>query len=251
MKTQTTLTICTLALLFFACQTGPEEPAAPAVELQCEPYRNMIEAPNLYGVFAQIDQQKIKIGECRNCRPIPPDSLPAYHMPDDARSALGGTEGNRGHCFYADNQKDTVTFHFAFQTDSAAPLHYHRLARYYDHRLYLLRPATKDALVGAYTYESDSLSIVLFIGLRERNLQGEYFQVAGPLPPEESLTQHLPFMSPQSIDSFQLDMTNLTLESAYGPGAFYRKNGVLTLELRLEEVLRGVERLRLKRMGKE
>ncbi len=251
MKTRTTLTICTLALLLLACQPEPGEPTALAVELQCEPYREMTGAANLYGVFAQIDQQKIKIGECRNCRPIPPDSLSAFQMPDDARSAVGGAGGDRGHYFYADNQRDTVTFHFAFQTNPAAPLHYHRMARYYDARLYLLRPTNKDALVGTYTYGSDSLSIVLFIGMRDRNLRGEYFQVAGPLPPEASLTQHLPFMSPQSIDSFQLDMTNLTFESAYGPGAFFRENGALTLELRLKEALRGPERLRLERMGKD
>jgi len=75
-----------------------------SIAFQCEQLFSET-GDTLYGVYAVIEDYKIKLAETNPCEAISPDRFGELQIPSDALAAVGGkTEENSGAYFYAERE---------------------------------------------------------------------------------------------------------------------------------------------------
>jgi hypothetical protein len=219
-----------LLLLFFAaCKRDAKQADTPDwsainIQLTCTELEGSEHAP-LYAVYLQVGDRKTKIAEIHStCDDITRDEFSAYEIPEAALGAVGGWWAGAGDYFYVIPENDKVTVYqgSADEMQEAPGYNYQVIAAYDGKKFSVTLPTYKSDLVGLYAMNGTEKSWVLFVGLHEDTLQGQFFEAAGPLPPDGQLVHFLPTLKPVSLPDIALNTSDLSFRSAIGKGRFER-----------------------------
>ncbi|MBX2927346.1 MAG: hypothetical protein KF852_05875 [Saprospiraceae bacterium] len=221
-----------LLLLLFsaACKRDAKPPeetpdwSAVTIQLTCTQLEGSDDAP-LYAVYLQVGDRKTKIAEIHStCDAITQEEFSAYEIPETAFAAVGGWWAGAGDYFYVipENGKVLVFQGSADEMQEAPGYNYQAIATYDGKKFSVTLPTYKSDLVGLYALDGAEKSWVLFVGLHEDTLQGQFFEADGHLPPAEQLVHFLPTLQPVPLPDIALNTTDLSFQSAIGKGRFER-----------------------------
>jgi hypothetical protein len=215
-------------ILAWSCRPEVRQPKSPAftVSFTCESMDSDPESPAT-SVFAIINESKAKIAEIDNCSSIFPDSYEQFHIPDSALAAAGGWRTGGGDFFYAVQEDDKIVVYRASIDDNGLEntYRYRPVASFANGRFSIEIPPGKADLAGTYIFQSPDSAWVLFLGMKDEELEGQFFEIEGALPPANQLTQFLPAFEPVLLDSFRVDVKSLAFTSKIGPGKFRQEDG--------------------------
>lgn len=180
-----------------------------------------------YAVYLQVKDRKVKIAQIAvECSLIDPNNFSTYNIPADALRAVGGWWAGTGEYLYAINEENGLSIYQGTvdEMQEEPGYNYRRIGTFDGKRFNISLPVYKSDLVGLYTLSGESHSWLLFIGLHEDTLTGQFFEADGPLPSKEHLIHYLPTLKPVELPAITLDEATLKFESAIGSGQFSRND---------------------------
>jgi len=195
-----------------------------------------------YAVYLQVEDRKVKVAEIAvQCEQLEPANFATYDIPGDALSAVGGWWAGMGDYLYVVQEDTALAVYQGFVDDMQEEpgYQYMRIGTFDGKRFTISLPVRKSDLVGLYALSGEQQSWLLFIGLHEDTLTGQFFQAGGPLPVKEHLIHYLPTLKPLDLANITLNESTLKFESAIGPGQFIRMDNIFSVRLDEQTDMRG------------
>ena len=230
---KSTLYLLLPILLLTACQTDPptneDNGSSPTVQLQCSSSSSNDQLPN-YAVYAIAGYNKVKISNLKACDSIPKAQFADFDIPNNAINAVGSKRDDGLSCVYTIANNDTILFYRAesLEPEMNDELIYHPIGLFANGAFELQLPLEEKDLVGTYIRSGNDSSYILFIGMKEGQLEAHYFQHEGSLPAHQSINALMASMEPIPLDNFQFNRGTSAFRHSKGRGLFIRdmKNNV-------------------------
>lgn len=190
----------------FVCESTSDDEALPASNL-----------------FVVVGDSKIKLTNIPICSEISKVDYAKYDIPPTAVAAAGGYFAGLGEYFYAVREGDQINIISGYQEEMQEKegFHYDRMASVRGSKITFSGMEEKTDLTGWYVLGGHDNSYFLFLGMQDDTLQAKYAEIEGMLPPRNEIHKYMTGLAMQPI-AFEVDMDNLSFESALGRGYFER-----------------------------
>ena len=217
-----------MLLLLSACRVEKLEETGQFnnlnVQIQCGPPGGSSQGD----VFAVIQDYKVKITSIGNCQEIPFDSYDKTNIPDSALIAVGNKENLQ---VFAVQEGDDIHFIRSrkFALDEAWT--YETIVTFTEGRYQFLLPVNPGDLTGLYYQEDPTQNIyrVFFLGLKDQQLEAQYFEMEGKIPDRKLLLRELALYPSVTLSNFYPDIEKLEFDSDLGKGMILLNQGSLNL----------------------
>ena len=197
-----------------ACQPDPHPSAVLRIDLLCEAEGAEAQA----GVFAVLEDSKLKIAEMTQCEELSFARFFAHSVPADARAALKGMWYGIPSVLFVRQRADTIFF---FQESLQEEYPYaHLVAEYRAGNFRMCLPTLPEHVTGLYAGHAGGRTYLLLLGLNGSVMEAEWWEVNGPMPEDGEISRILPVAQKLKLREFQLDMNRLHFGSELGTGIF-------------------------------
>ena len=236
--------ILALIALLTACQneTPADRPSSssPAVtDLQligdsviyfvCQDVTQAADQGPHHDVFLVVGENKLKVGATQVCQHLAKTDYAQQQVPEKALDAVGGEWEGETNIVYAirtSEDKIVVRQGRMYADKDSDSYDYRAIATLTNEDLSVHPGLNQIDLVGTYAHDGNPKSWVLFIGLSDRYLSGQLFELSQPLPPIDDLASVLTQTTPEVLRGFDVDLLNMTFESHLGQGSITQENNV-------------------------
>ncbi len=132
------------SVALFSCKNEPKAPDwnTKTIQLSCAELEGSETAP-AFAVYLQVDERKTKIAEINSaCNTLAREEMPAYEIPEDAISAIGGWWAGSGDYFYTVAEGEVIAVYqgYADEMQEEPGYHYQRIATYDGKKFNITRP---------------------------------------------------------------------------------------------------------------
>jgi hypothetical protein len=195
------------------------------VRLMCKEVTQAGDQETHHQVSAVINENIVEVGDLRNCSEVDTTTIASWEQEGEIFQALGGPAGDIEEYIFIARVGDlqpriVVKKATRSLTKVDGELTFRNLAVFDENDLSSEPGINKVELVGSFAYSGQTTSYVLFVGLKNKDLSGQLFQIEGPLPEKDAIMGSLGTTPPKSLGYLRVDLAQRIFKSDLGTGSF-------------------------------